>query len=57
MTKKRYVTLMENLLKKKTKSLLRWNKLDYFYSDYIIYDALYKATNRINNKMEVKQKE
>jgi|GEM_PF-6221493 len=48
---------MENLLKKETKSLLRWNKLDYFYSDYIIYDALYKATNRINNKMEVKQKE
>lgn len=48
---------MENLQEKKTISLLRWNKLDYLYSDYIIYDALYKATNRINNKMEEKQKE
>lgn len=36
---------------------IKMEQIGLFYSDYIIYDALYKATNRINNKMEVKQKE
>lgn len=48
---------MENLQEKKTINILKMEQIGLFYSDYIIYDALYRATNRISNKMEVKQKE